>query len=111
MNFFKNSSRIVVEKRKVVEYLLNLAHPDGAGKARLLIRYGFHPENWEDFVTSVITHAQNAKIISESDTPFGKKIILKGGLETPSQKKLTIISVWIISMKTPILVTLYPLKR
>lgn len=111
MDFFKDPSTIVIEKRKVIHYLLNVAHPDGRGKAKLLIRCGFHPENWEDFVKSVIEYTKGAKVISEVETPFGRKIILEGNLETPSGKKLFIKSVWIVSLKSPILVTLFPAKK
>jgi hypothetical protein len=111
MDFFKNASNIVIEKRKVINYLLNVAHPDGSSKARLLIRYGFHSENWEEFADCVIAHAQNSKVIAEFETPFGQKIILKGNLETPSGRMLLIKSVWIVSSKSPILVTLFPIKK
>ncbi len=111
MNFFNEPTNIIVEKRKVIDYLLNVAHPDNTGKAKLLISYGFHPENWEDFAESVIAHAVKAGVNSESETPFGRKITLTGNLETPSGKKLLIKSIWIVSEKSPILVTLYPTKK
>ena len=111
MNLFKDPSTIVVEKSKVVKYLLNIDHPDGFSKARIFIRFGFHPENWEDFVVNVKLHAKQAKVIKDLETAFGRKIVLKGILETPSQRKLTVMSVWMVALKTPILVTLYPEKR
>lgn len=111
MNFFEDPSKIVIEKKKVVGYLLNVSHPDGGGKAKLLIQHGFDSDNIDVFINSVITHAQKAETISELETPFGTKIILEGILDTPSGKPLLIKSVWILSSKTPILVTLYPVKK
>lgn len=108
---FKEPSNIIIERRKIVDYLLNISHPDGFSKARLFIQYGFHPERWEDFAKSIIAHAQIAEVVFQLETPFGKKIILQGNLETPSKKKLMIKSIWILALESPILVTLYPIRK
>ena len=111
MNLFNDPLKIVIENKKVIDYLLNVAHPDGSGKARLFIRYGFHPRNPGDFIKSVIAHAHLSEIVAQFETPFGRKIILQGNLETPSKRKLMIKSIWILAMESPILVTLYPIKK
>jgi hypothetical protein len=111
VELFKDTSKIIIERKKVVEYLLNVYHPDNVGKARLLINNGFDPKEWEEFAKSVIQHTQEASLVSELETPFGKKIILRGNLNTPSGKFLMIKSIWIVSGKSPILVTLYPTKN
>ena len=111
MSSFNEPSNIIIERKKVIDYLLNVSHPDGTGKAKLFIQYGFHPDKWEDFVKNVIAHAQSAKIVLQFETPFGRKIVLEGILETPSQRKLTVKSIWILSNEIPILVTLYPVRK
>lgn len=39
----------VVEREKVVDYLLNPAHRYGASKARFFGAFGFRVEQWETF--------------------------------------------------------------
>ena len=111
MNFFDDPSKIVVENRKVKDYLLNVAHSDAFGKANLFIRYGFRQDRPDDFINSVIAHAQNSQIVSEFKTPFGRKIIVEGNLETSIKKLLMIRSIWILSLESPLLVTRYPIKK
>jgi hypothetical protein len=40
----KGIERASVRRRKVVDYLLSLTHPEGRGKAAFFRRFGFHPE-------------------------------------------------------------------
>ena len=89
----------------------SIAHPDAFGKANLFIRYGFRQDRPDDFINSVIAHAQNSQIVSEFKTPFWGKIIVEGNLETSIKKLLMIRSIWILSLESPILVTRYPIKK
>ncbi len=111
MNFFNDPSKIVIENRKVKDYLLNVAHPDGFSKANLFIRYGFRQDRPDDFINSVIAHAQYSQVVSEFKTPFGRKIISEENLETSIKKLLMFISIWILLLESPMLVTLYPIKN
>jgi hypothetical protein len=111
MNYFSDRSSIIIGKDKVVNYLLNPAHKDGWSKAKILIEYGFHPENWEIFVERVKDHAQVGKVVLEIKTQFGLKIIVNDFSETPSRKNLLIKSIWIVVTNVPILVTLYPSRK
>src|ERR1051325_6565725 len=42
-----NAERAVVEREKIVDYLLNPAHRHGASKARFFSSFGFRIEQWE----------------------------------------------------------------
>ena len=42
-----NSDIAVIEPSKLTEYLLNTDHKRGGSKARLLIRFGYSPDNWQ----------------------------------------------------------------
>jgi hypothetical protein len=108
---FEDSSKIIVEEKKVIEYLLNVAHPDGFSKARFFIKCGFRPNNGKDFIKSVIDHAQIAREVSQVETRFGTKKILEGYLQTPLKGEVMIRSIWILVSKSPMLVILYPLKN
>ena len=41
-----NGGCALVEEKKVVEYLLNLAHPDGTSKAKFFLARGFDFRRW-----------------------------------------------------------------
>lgn len=43
-----------VEYRKVVDYLLATAHPDGASKARFFLARGARSEAWEVFAKTLV---------------------------------------------------------
>ena len=40
-----NAHLAVVERAKIVEYLLNPAHPDNGGKAPFFMALGFRPDD------------------------------------------------------------------
>ena len=41
-----NREHAIVEPEKVRNYLLNIGHPDGFGKAAFFSALGFQPEDW-----------------------------------------------------------------
>ena len=41
-----NADKAVVEREKVVDYLLSFEHRYGASKARFLSEFGFRVEQW-----------------------------------------------------------------
>jgi filamentous hemagglutinin len=110
MSIFDDTDQIVIEQKKITSYLLNPEHPDGYGKARLFLSCGFKINNWLEFAEAVRIHAKRATTKTR-ETEFGMKIIAEGNLETPLGKSLLVRSIWIVVAKTPILVTLYPLKK
>jgi hypothetical protein len=42
-----NADKAVVEREKILGYLLNPLHRRGASKARFFTRFGFHAEKWK----------------------------------------------------------------
>ena len=43
-----NAGKVIVERRKIVDYLLNPAHRYGAGKAGyFFVKFGFQAKEWE----------------------------------------------------------------
>jgi len=41
------AAHAIVPGEKIQNYLLNLAHPIGGGKARFFLHFGFHAEKWQ----------------------------------------------------------------
>jgi hypothetical protein len=42
-----NPDKLVVEREKIADYLLNPVHRFGASKARFFTHFGFHVKAWE----------------------------------------------------------------
>jgi len=54
-----NAISAVVEREKVVDYLLNRAHRYGASKAEFFFKYGFLLDKWEVLAQALLEHGQN----------------------------------------------------
>lgn len=54
--------RLLVEREKIVDYLLNLDHRYGASKARFFGAFGFRREDWECFAM----HCANMAAVGRS---------------------------------------------
>ena len=59
-----NADKAVVEREKIVDYLLNPGHRYGASKARFFAQFGFRPESWE-----VLAAALRAQRLPVSASP------------------------------------------
>jgi hypothetical protein len=105
-----NADKVIVEQTKVTDYLLNPSHPDGAGKARFFMVFGFHRDRWQG-LASALRHLVVSAPVSESiASSHGRKYVVIGDIAAPSGRVLRVRTVWIIDhgMDTPRLVTAYP---
>ena len=53
-----NADKAVVEREKIVDYLLNPGHRYGASKARFFAQFGFRPESWEVLAAALRAQGQ-----------------------------------------------------
>jgi len=105
-----NEEHALVEREKVVDYLLNVGHPDGFGKAEFFIAQGFKPENW-DILADALRHLlRNFPTTKSMTSIHGKKYIVDGALRSPSGKTANVRTIWIVDAQedVPRLVTAYP---
>lgn len=105
-----NADFAIVERAKIVEYLLNAAHPDNGGKAAFLLALGFRLEDWATLAAALRQLALNSPVSQSMETMHGKKYIIDGAIETPAGKTPVVRTVWIIDTGSehPRLVTAYP---
>ncbi len=105
-----NAHLALVERGKIVEYLLNPAHPDNGGKAPFFTALGFRREDWETLAAALRMLALNSPVSQSMETTHGKKYIIDGAIETPAGKMYGVRAVWIIDrgQDIPRLVTAYP---
>lgn len=107
-----NANLAVVDRKKVVEYLLNREHPDNGGKAGFFIGMGFNPSDWETFAAALQLLALSVSVTSTMESSHGRKYIVDGPIDGPGSSKRLVRSVWIVDTgeTVPRLVTAYPLE-
>jgi len=105
-----NAHLAIVDREKIVDYLLNPAHPDNGGKAKFFLGLGFTVQQWQIFAGAVRTLAKSFQVIESVESPHGIKYIVIGRIETASGRSPSIRTVWIVDKGNdkPRLVTAYP---
>lgn len=108
-----NASLALVAKEKVVDYLLNPAHPDNGGKAEFFGSLGFRREEWELFARALRDLAAAVEATERLESAHGVKYVLEGGLVGPGGRAARVRTIWIVDRgrNRPRLVTAYPAER
>lgn len=89
-----NAHRAVVEREKIVDYLLNPAHRHGAGKARFFGAFGFRVEQWEILAAALREHGQRHDVARTKETGFGPRFQVEGELAAPDGRRPRVRTVW-----------------
>jgi hypothetical protein len=107
-----NAHLAVVEREKVLNYLLNSQHNYGASKAHFFAQFGFLPEKWELLAQALREHGQKHDIAKVTETGFGPRYLIEGELPTPAGRTPCIFTVWQLDkgQLAPRLITAYPFK-
>lgn len=108
-----NADNAVVERDKIVSYLLNAAHPDNGGKARFFEGLGFESDRWETLAAAFRKLAREATVTQSVESPHGQKYVIVGKIESPSDRVAMVQTVWIVDRGAdmPRLVTAYPYEE
>jgi hypothetical protein len=107
-----NATKAVVERDKILVYLLNPEHQIGASKAQFFTRFGFSAGKWEQLAEALLVHGQTHEVKRVRETNFGPRYEVEGALKTPGGREPFIRSVWQMDKGTvaPRLITAYPLE-
>lgn len=102
--------KVVIERGKIADYLLNDAHPDNGGKALFFISLGFSQNEWEALAAAFRKMAVEFSIAKRVESAHGSKYVVDGYIETPGGQKALVRTVWIVDrgLEIPRLVTAYP---
>lgn len=102
-----------VPKEKITNYLLDVDHESGRGKALFFMHFGFSVEKWEELAQAFSDHAREHEIVSQESTRFGTRYVIEGALNTPIQRMPQVRVVWFIpnDSRVPRLATAYPLEE
>ena len=86
---------VLIEERKVVEYLLSRSHPVGRFKARVFAALGFDTMNVAAFIAELRRIAAAGEVSEVLATTFGEKYIVPGDLVGPLGD-LPVLTVWFL---------------
>ena len=107
-----NASQLIVERDKILEYLLNSIHRYGSAKERFFTAFGFRTDDWEILAEALREHGRTHEIVRMHETRFGPRYVVEGELNTPVGRRPRVRSVWQFDSGTiaPRLITAYPLE-
>ena len=107
-----NPGKLVVEREKIADYLLNPVHRFGASKARFFTHFGFHVKAWEQLAQALLEHGQKHDVTKMRETGFGPRYEVEGRLNCPNGRRPRVRSVWQLDegAVAPRLLTAYPLE-
>ena len=108
-----NAHGAIVEPAKLLDYLLNAAHPDNGGKAAFFLELGFSRDDWHSLVAALTKLAASGEVTKSMESWHGRKYVLDGNLESPKETKTVVRTIWAIDRASdaPRLVTAYPLRK
>ena len=104
--------RAYVAPSKVADYLLSQTHPVGRWKAKVFRAAGFDETNVSELEEALLSVVRSQDVSSVERSAHGTKYVVEGEIGTPSGRRLTLRTVWIIESGTqaPRLVTAYALQ-
>lgn len=108
-----NADHGVVDRRKIMDYLLSERHPDGRSKAEFFSSFGFSTMRWETFATALRVHGQRGTVTRLTESTYGVRYSVDGFIETPDGRNPRVRTVWIVASGNdePRLVTAHPLRK
>lgn len=107
-----NAERAVIEREKIVGYLLNPAHRYGASKARFFSSFGFTAGRWLDLAEALLRHGQTGGVQRTRETGFGPRYEVEGPLLAADGRTPRVRSVWQLDTGAvaPRLITAYSVE-
>jgi filamentous hemagglutinin len=103
----------IIEVKKLRDYLLNPAHPEGATKARYLSEIGYNQENFQVLEDDLRDQHLTCNVIPGKTSIYGVKYEIIAPIVGPNGQKRLIRSIWMIRKGDTIarLITLIPEKE
>jgi hypothetical protein len=94
-----NAHPAVVERCKIVGYLLNSAHHDNRGKALSFESLGFSVDDPELLIANLLAVAQTGRVVERVPSSHGEEYLVHGALssQTGVTRRRMVRTVWIIN--------------
>jgi hypothetical protein len=111
----RNAHLALVERHKIVDYLLNAAHPDNGGKAQFFESLGYSVDISELLIDALRAVVLTGEVVESVESFHGEKYVVDGPVssQTESSHSRMVRTIWIIDrgQEAPRLVTAYPGKE
>jgi hypothetical protein len=91
-----NREQAFIQPVKLTEYLLSETHSIGKSKAKFFQNFGFNKDNSSLLEQELLTIARNHEVIEVISTIHGTKYVMTGTINTPVNRPVNILTVWII---------------
>ncbi|MCC6227424.1 MAG: hypothetical protein IT195_13610 [Microthrixaceae bacterium] len=106
---FPDADNAIITQEKLLDYLLNPAHPVGGPKAAWFASLGYTQRNWEQLRNDLLSVAQSCNTFNAKPSPFGVKYETEGEIGCEGYQPATVFVVWIVEENSPPrLITAYP---
>ena len=105
-----NSSKVIIPRKKLIDYILSESHPVGSSKAKFFRGLGFDEKNIDKLAKSLLRVAKENDVKNVRKFSYGTNYIVEGTIETPIGKAVKLVTVWFIKTEKsrPGFVTAYP---
>ena len=105
-----HADRVIIDARKLRDYVLSLEHPVGRFKALFFGRLGFVRESWQELRAELRRIVLNNDAEVAEGTEYGQKYIVRGTIAGPTGRGAEVLTVWIVlhGEAAPRFVTVYP---
>jgi uncharacterized protein DUF6883 len=102
--------RLIIEREKVADYLLNPTHRYGASKARFFGEFGFQRKRWKILAKILHENARNNEVVQTIETGFGPRFVVEGEVRAPNGRRMRLRTIWQFDRGeiAPRLITAYP---
>lgn len=105
-----NAANAIVDDKKILDYLLEMAHPVGGSKAIFFRSIGFNELNMELLREQLLKVVMTCDVQEVKKSSYGAKYVVDGLIDSPTGRPARIRTVWIIEDGKDIarLVTAHP---
>lgn len=105
-----NAGQAIIEPAKLVDYLLDVDHPHGGSKARLLMSLGYSSADWQQLDADLRHMHLIEDSVAMRQTAWGVRYEIVAPITGPSGDTVLFRSIWQIDLGSdaPRLITMYP---
>jgi hypothetical protein len=91
-----NANQAAVAREKIVDYLLDPAHPDNGGRTEFFTQHGFHRERREVPAAALKALAVESGLTVASRVTARQKYVIAGQIQSPGGKSPMVQTIWIV---------------
>ena len=111
MPFVPGMVNCILNKNKLISYLLNESHPKGKSKFLFFKKFGFSPNDPEELEYALKSHPVDHEFVKTVWTDFGLRYEVECSIRSPDGRDPCVVSVWQENEDgLPAFITAYPKK-